>query len=366
MSAESNLRFLRQLQRLLDEGLFTSTYKYALLQALADLSVEQEPAADGSLRLSVPDIAEKFIEYYWRQAVPFGVDGRSDAELELLHQNTGRRASIISYIVDARSRAVGATVAGLRLDARAWAGLRKKVAGVIRQMPLWKLQTVSDEPSEFLYRQAEFRDDRIRLLPGVPSAFRNFHGLITNLVRGAWVARIQRIPGNRILLGETASLESFLFGSDRATLAPWRDILREHQGGRCFYCDSRVRGNGELDHFVAWSRYPVDLGHNFVFSHARCNLAKRDYLAHPDHLRRWRDENLGRGEMLAAAFDTLRLPHDMGRSRRITEWAYRQGELAGAHVWIKGNEVSAIGSTWRSALGVEAVRIAAEEGEHYA
>ena len=66
-----------------------------------------------------------------------------------------------------------------------------------------------------------------------------------------------------------------------------------------------------------------------------------------------------------AAFDAARLSHDMERSRRITEWAYRQGELAGAHVWIKGNEVSAIQSTWRSALGVEAVRLAAEENADY-
>lgn len=363
MSAESDLRFLRQLQRLLDEGLFTSTYKYALLQALADLSVEQQPATDGSLRLAVPDIAEKFIEYYWRQAVPFGVG--EESRLKPLLQNTGRQASIITCIINARSKATGETVAALRLDVRAWANLRDRVARVIREMPLWKLQTVVDQPSEFLYRQAEFRDDRIRLLPGVASAFRNFHGLISNLVRGAWVARVQRIPGNRALLGETASLESFLFGSDRATLAPWREILREHQRGRCFYCDSHVRGAGELDHFVAWSRYPVDLGHNFVFSDSKCNLAKRDYLAHQDHLQRWRDENLARGDLLAAAFDDARLPHDMERSRRITEWAYRQGELAGAHVWIKGNEVSAIQSTWRSALGVEAVRLAADENADY-
>lgn len=34
------IRFLRNVQRLLAEGLFTATYKYALLAALADRSVE--------------------------------------------------------------------------------------------------------------------------------------------------------------------------------------------------------------------------------------------------------------------------------------------------------------------------------------
>lgn len=359
MSAESSLRFLRQVQRLLDEGALVSTYKYALLQALADLSVEQEHGLDGSLRLAVADIAEKFIEYYWRQALPFG------AESEPLLQNTGRQAAIINYIGAARRQAAGGTVAALRLNRRAWTSLRNRVASKIRDMPLWRLQTVPGEAAEFLYRKAEFRDDCIRLLPGVPASFRNFHGLVTNLVRGAWVASVQRIPGNREVLGETASLESFLFGTDRATLAPWREILRAHQSGRCFYCRSRVSGAGDLDHFIAWSRYPVDLGHNFVFSHSRCNRAKRDYLAYPDHLRHWRESNLEGGDVLTAAFDTARLPHDRERSRRIAVWAYGQGELAGAHAWVEGEQVEALGSGWRSAMGVPAVRLAAEEEGDY-
>ena len=41
MSATRDLEFLRKIQRLLSEGEFVATYKFALLQALADLSVEQ-------------------------------------------------------------------------------------------------------------------------------------------------------------------------------------------------------------------------------------------------------------------------------------------------------------------------------------
>jgi hypothetical protein len=60
----SELQFLRKLQR----GNFTATYKFALLNALADLSVEREPAVDGSLRVPLEALAVKFIEYYWPQA----------------------------------------------------------------------------------------------------------------------------------------------------------------------------------------------------------------------------------------------------------------------------------------------------------
>lgn len=365
MSADGDLRVLRNLQRLLDEGQFTSTYKFALLQALADLSVERDPGSDGALVLPVADIAGKFIEYYWRQALPYGAVGDSDrVALAPLRQNTDRQATIISLILAARSRHDG-TLASARQDARAWSALVRKVATVIRQMPLWKLQTIGRSPCEFLYRRAEFAGDRIRLLPGVPGALRNFHGLVTHLIRGAWVDQVQRIPGNRPLLGDTPNLAEFLFGVDRQGLAGYREILRHHQAGRCFYCEGRVQGEGDLDHFVAWSRYPVDLGHNFVFAHPRCNAAKRDYLAHPRHLRRWREQNLDDGDSLAARFSQANLASDRERSRRIALWAYEQGEAGGAHAWLAGDELRPLGPDWRRAMGSYLLDRVAEERPGY-
>ena len=56
------LAFLRKLQRLLAEGDFSATYKFALLNALADLSLEHEPAPDGSLRVSVGAIHKPLVQ----------------------------------------------------------------------------------------------------------------------------------------------------------------------------------------------------------------------------------------------------------------------------------------------------------------
>ena len=40
-SSDEQIKFLVNLQRLLDEGLFVASYKFALLLALADLSIER-------------------------------------------------------------------------------------------------------------------------------------------------------------------------------------------------------------------------------------------------------------------------------------------------------------------------------------
>ncbi len=362
MTADSEIRFLRRLQRLLEEGQFTSTYKFALLQALADLSVERDADLDGSLRLPIAAIAEKFIEYYWRQLPPFRADAGAASAGTLL-QNTDRQAAILQLLAHARSRYDG-MLAAARQDSDRFDSLRTRVARVIRQMPLWKLQTIGRQNEEFLYRREDYRqaDDTIRLLAGVAGSFRSFHGLVTHLVRGAWVEQIRRIPANRQVLGEATTLPDFLFGTNRAALSGYRNILHDHQGGRCFYCDRRVARNGDLDHFIAWSRYPVDLGHNFVFTHSECNRAKRDYLAHPAHLQRWAEQNLDHGEALSGFFADAKLPHDIHRSRQVAVWAYEQGERSSAHVWLRGKDVGVLAPEWRNAIiSVADMRLAAEQ-----
>src|SRR6516164_8129102 len=91
---EQQIQFLVNLQRLLDEGLFVATYKFALLLALADLSVEKGNDSGSYMTLTTDAIAEKFIQYYWRQVVPYP----SAAKSGVLKQNTGRQAAVVTLL----------------------------------------------------------------------------------------------------------------------------------------------------------------------------------------------------------------------------------------------------------------------------
>jgi 5-methylcytosine-specific restriction endonuclease McrA len=84
---------------------------------------------------------------------------------------------------------------------------------------------------------------------------------------------------NLEVLGETADLNEFLFGSERGALAVVRPVLIEVRRGQCFYCHAPLTPAAtHVDHFIAWPWYPVDLGHNFVLADSRCNSQKRDRL----------------------------------------------------------------------------------------
>lgn len=319
----SELEFLTKLQRILSEGLFVASYKYALLLSLAELSVEKDAAPDGTLRIELDELAERFITLYWRQVAPFGKG--------LLAQNTGQQASIIGKI--AALKATAPTLAVAQNNPR-WPRLIKEVGRLLDQMPLWKLQLVGAERVDFLYEE-RLVNRGIVLRPGVAACFRAQFGVVQALVQTAWLAFVQRLPLNRPILGSMTDLADFLFGCERGGLRTIAAGLLDLQKGACFYCGSAIRHGGAVDHFIPWSRYPLDLGHNFVLAHSACNQDKRDMLAADGHLERWVQRNDKETKALNQLFDAARFPFDADASLSVAEWAYDNAERARALVWVR-------------------------------
>src|SRR5690242_4793754 len=148
---EDQVQFLRNIQRLLAEGLFVASYKFALVHALADLAVLKGDDSGASLRIDTKEIAAKFVELYWRQSRPFVV-GNQTSGLILL-QNTGKQAAIISQIAKSQQESDGSLFRFKRSGR--WSSLVADIDQVVRTMPLWKLQTMGDERHEFLYENLD-------------------------------------------------------------------------------------------------------------------------------------------------------------------------------------------------------------------
>jgi len=333
----AQLEFLTKLQRILGEGLFVASYKYALLLSLAELSVEKSPAPDGSLRIELDELADRFITLYWRQVAPFG--GKN-----MLAQNTGRQASIVGKI--AAFKASAPTLAVAR-NHRAWSRLVREVGRLLDQMPLWKLQLVGRERLDFIYEE-RLVERGIVLRPGIAACFRAQFPVVQALVQAAWLSFVQCLPLNRPVLGSTTDLADFLFGCERSGLRVIAEGLLDLQKKRCFYCGVAVREGGVVDHFIPWSRYPLDLGHNFVLAHAACNNDKRDMLAASGHLERWVQRNDGEATVLNEIFGAARFPFDADASLSVAEWAYENAEQAGALVWIRCKaQTTRLTAEWR-------------------
>lgn len=360
-SAEQQARFFVHLQHLLVEGEFVSTYKYALLIALTRWAVEN-PDHDESAALDVARLAEHFLAVYWPQVRPFVVAERlgeaasprpsyghehRDAWSMVLDQDRGRqRPRVLRLILEEQSRghACLRDVPEPRREV-----LLRQVAKTIREMPLWKLHTTSGGQSmQFLYRRGGSAGELV-FEPGVIACLTEFSLLIEQVVRAAWLRFVLRC-NPRVLGTAPSQLEEFLFPSGRSGLAVWRPVLERVQGSACFYCGGTMR-IAEVDHFLPWSRYPRDLGHNFVLAHPKCNANKCDHLASAAHLARWCRRNDEEHRRMAEEFDRSGLPHDWTTLRRVAASLYHVAERSGADVWHRGTELVQLDSEWRVLLG---------------
>jgi hypothetical protein len=127
-------------------------------------------------------------------------------------------------------------------------------------------------------------------------------------------------------------------------------VLADLQHGNCFYCNGSISRVGEIDHFVPWSRYPVDLGHNFVLAHSTCNGSKGALLAAEDHLGRWFERNRSFGAQVSEACNRVKMTHDLNASLQITVWAYEQVAAAGGKLWQANTVLIPVSDHWRTTL----------------
>lgn len=333
--------FLRNLQRLLSEGHFVASYKFALIQTLADIAVLKGDDTGAPLDIRTNEIAAKFVELYWRQSRPFQVGAKATGYV--LQQNTGKTAKIISQIASSQKEFGGSLFRFKQVESHRWSRLVAVVDRVVRGQPLWKLQTVGKERLDFLYENL-YRGNCITLKAGVAYCFRAFYELIRDFIEGAWLRFVQKL--NTKKLGASVDLATFLFGQDRRKLDAYRPILQDIQRGACLYCGKALVGRTQVDHFVPWSRYPADIGHNLVLAHDSCNNAKSDFLAAENHLAAWVQRNRENDAELQERLSAAALPSDLLATVQIAKWVYRQAEKSNGQVWVQRKLLRHLTADW--------------------
>jgi 5-methylcytosine-specific restriction endonuclease McrA len=330
VSADFQLDFISYLQRLLSEGDFVATYKFALLNALSDICIESNNDNEdecASLEISVDELAEKFIELYWKHSLPFGVD---NGESNVLLQNSGKQAALISQLNEYRNTGIS-SLSKLK-GSEHWKGLISKTKRTIKEGPLWRLQILSRHEYSFLYGHTQ--TNAIILKQGVSYCFRRFYDLVVSISRNHWLQKIREIPANQDAIGGQGDLEQFLFGTTRNALTKIKPFFFEIQKGMCFYCESTINENlGEMDHFIPWSKYPNDLGHNFVLSCEKCNGSKSDHLASVVHYKKWIKQNLEEHEQGISSVISDYFICEAARSEAIAGWSYDVAKQNGSYFW---------------------------------
>ena len=124
----------------------------------------------------------------------------------------------------------------------------------------------------------------ISLYPGVGDALTALGPLLRPFISRWWTDKAAQLNPEVEEARSVLEFEDFLFGHDRVALERVAEGLLDLQHSTCFYCNSLVGRQREIDHFVPWSYSGDDGLDNLVAACRRCNNSKRATLAGPGHL----------------------------------------------------------------------------------
>jgi hypothetical protein len=273
--------------------------------------------------LDVPldDLADRVIELYWRQVVPF--EGTKHRLYQSTGEKSGDRALILDEIAQLRSapgKHVRHTPAVARKQAPTeYEQARRRIVGVLVRQPLHRLQklTEKDTHGAFLYddswmhdritkREIDKHGNKIRLHPGVATGLARLAGLLEPTIRIHWIEEVRTI--NPTINQKVPPIERYLFGADRVALDRAGSALKDAFSLWCFYCNKRAAT--AVDHVLPWSRLGLDSLANLVPVGEKCNGSKLDAVPAVEHVVAALCRDRGKLEEIA---DRLAWPTELSR-----------------------------------------------------
>ena len=326
-SAAFQLNFLRDIQWLLESSSYNSTYKFALLMSLVNLSIESGIGDNSSHTISYRQLAEQFMYLYWRQTIPFSAQDQHT----ILKQgiNSGKDA-VIQQILKLQQLTKTKSLNGARTsEPKTWKSTLSKLARIVKDKPARHLQSAENNNNrEFMY----FYDDKsneLVLKPGVAYCLSRFSKIINKLCQQYWSDFVRKNSHNQGYFSDDIDLKQFLFQQPRLYLGKLQEVLIDAQHGQCFYCHKPLKEDAknrtEVDHFIPWSKYPIDTVHNFILADHSCNNKKRDYLAEEKFYEQWLIRNQRYGQTIEAESQSQNLGfiNNRQRSETVSQWAYQ-------------------------------------------
>ena len=334
---------------LIDTTKKSGTYKYATFLALLNVIARSvDKHGRPTQKVMISDIGCEVMRLYWNQAVPF--KGKvplkqasgPDIVTKIVRYRTAHNLKLPRVTVDQARRK----------DPTGFKKLEKDIIKTVADMPIRLLQKFGDGNKSreelFLYGfswkdnlpKKQIETAHLTLKPGVGEGLLLLSPLLRTQIENQWMGYVSDL--NKM---DTSALNDYLFGFMRSAVTKFAKYLMPLQGGKCFYCATRInQGNAHVDHVIPWSFSHDDGLDNLVATCIPCNSNKSATLLGLPHLKNWSKrlvvgspENLAITNLAAKhkLFRDLNLTHNLARA------AYAQAR-PGASVWNSLNNIAVI------------------------
>jgi hypothetical protein len=247
--------------QIIDHGLKTNSYKFALLRALADYGSGQ-PTSD---HITFASLGDRFLAYYWPLTVTFRVRQATDPTrdpviMRFIREEVSTLGLGSSYRFENFRERHADRYRELLEKCCAKGGCFDEVIPRFHNVRRGRL------PIEQIYAQA---GDGVVLNDGAGQFLTNHHRVLNLLAVGGWVKFTEQYSFAPRLYEKIAGIPP------ERKQERYRAFLVALQGTRCFYCEAEST-QLHIDHVVPWSFVLEDRIWNLILACRDCNCTKSD------------------------------------------------------------------------------------------
>jgi hypothetical protein len=268
--------YLKNIVRILEYGLNTNSYKFALLRSLAEIGRET-PQID---RVPYTSLAEKFLKYYWPLTILFRIRQATDPTRDPIIMKFIRREaeelqlSPYTFLEDYRREYP---------DRYAEVLSRCSQRGGCFDEVIPRFHIVhrnSVQPAFYTWRDSE-----VNLSTDSQRFLGEYSSVIEPLAVGSWVRFTEQYTNVPRLYEKIRGVRP------ERKHGRYRPLLSKLQGAHCFYCGKPSPGSLAVEHVIPWCYVLEDRVWNLVLACNGCNLAKSSQTPGDEHVKQLIERN---------------------------------------------------------------------------
>ncbi len=250
---------------ILRRGRKDNTYKFALARALLEYCRSNRDV--GTRDIKYDYLADKFLEYYWRQECLFKIKqdfhtSKSPRVIQAIRE-VWKDASPGSFSL---AKAADKKRAKEMILHDVFGHARSKTSLVVPKFQ--KLSVGSRAKESRIFYDYDDDEKRIVLTREAFNFFSENYEILKSVVLVEWTRFLERTNDMPKLMTKIYSNTA-----QRVPNIRYRKALEAHFD-HCFYCCSTLKDSAHVDHFIPWSYIYSDDMWNFVLACSSCNCKK--------------------------------------------------------------------------------------------
>jgi 5-methylcytosine-specific restriction endonuclease McrA len=272
---------LKHIVRILEYGLNTNSYKFALLRSLAEIAQETTQCRP----IPYQSLAQKFLNYYWPLTILFRIRQATDPTRDPVVMKFIRREAeelklSPNYSLEKYRQAFPMRYSDLVNRCCQNGGCFDEV---IPRFHVVHRQVI--QPTIYGYSKNE-----LFLEPDTVSFLHDYGSVIESLAIGSWVRFTEQYTNAPRLY------EKIRGAKPERRHVRYRGFLLKLQGAHCFYCQAEAGEMVAVDHVIPWCYVLEDRVWNLVLACKNCNSTKSNQTPADRYI----DELINRNKTLLA------------------------------------------------------------------